>query len=234
MGDIKDGDDEKITFTFKTPRDLDDEDTFDVDITVTGEDENDAEHTASLSFEVVIKRDKHEIVVESVDVRPASLRCEESIQVTVEMRNIGQEDEDEVAIKLQFDEINYEKGFRNLELDTDDRTTRSFTIPLNNPLPAGDYFLDIITYYDTTKETDSFIEKFTAFGCSDDQEPDDEPEPDDDVDVPDVIFPPTGNVVTGEVAGKGFTNSTWYVVLLVLVGILILLIIIVLIVKFLI
>lgn len=237
MSDLDDGKDDDTTFTFTVDSDLDDGDEFDIAIRVSGEDENGAMHEDEWTVTLIVERRNHFISIEEVSVRPTTVTCQLDATVDVRVENLGADDEDEVFIEVDSADLDYNEAARNLELDTDDDIDRSFRITWDEPLEEGTYFIDVTSYYDTSRTSDRETIELEALGCSDDEDQDEE---DDDTIVVDDDFDTTtggtdgttGNVVFVDEEESNFTRVA-YVVLLALAGILVIVVILVLLKKFL-
>lgn len=236
--DIKDSDDEKVTVKFTVPYDLDD-DTTTVTIEAYGEDENgNFDHYDEYTIDLEIDRPKNEISISSWSFDKNTASCTDSYAtLSVRIRNTGTDDQEEAAILVQSDdkEIDWYKRVTDIELDESDSTTLTFNIPVKG-VEEGAYFVEITTYYDNTKKTDSEVIALEVT-CGDDTTT--------TTTTPSVpggtivITPPTtttpstddtsstNNPVYGEpVSASGsFRNSNSYLVVLVIVVIVLILVI---------
>jgi len=205
----------------------------DLIITVIGEDENGALHGERWIVTLEIEREDHEIDIRSLFLQPESVTCGTETQLTVEVRNTGRRDEDDVFIRVASPDLNFGKISDRLQLDEDDESTRNFIIPVPRTLNNGNYRITVETFYRTGTRsiTDGIL--VTKQTCAADVPDEDEPEPEepssqDDIIVvtqppvvmqppvvgtPDAVTPPTGAVVADQ---DDFLSSNLYIGLLIL------------------
>ena len=158
VGDIgtKDSSEETITF------DVEDDavqNTINCDLTTSGVDENGATHGGIIEgFGIEIKREQHDIVIKDVRVSPSPLSCgDDSIQVSVDMTNLGKRDEDEVGVQIQSIALGINDKISNLVLDEDDSSTETFIASIPENLADDKYAILVSTFYDNNKQTDSQV-----------------------------------------------------------------------------
>ncbi|HLD15411.1 MAG TPA: putative S-layer protein [Candidatus Nanoarchaeia archaeon] len=155
--DVGTNDEEVSTIELEIDDDADD-DTLKCTVLALGTDENGATHGSVLDFDLKIERESHDIHIMNVDVNPSVLSCtDRSVQVTVNFNNLGKRDEDEVAIELESRTLSYIKKFSNIVLDQDDSQAETFDIPLPSVLEPGAHVLQIRTFYESNKASDSEI-----------------------------------------------------------------------------
>ncbi len=152
----KDSSEENINF------DVEDDavqNTINCDLTTSGVDENGATHGEIIrSFGIEIKRESHDIVIKDVRVSPSPVSCEDdSIQVSVDMMNLGKRDEDEVGVQIQSIALGINEKISNLVLDEDDSSTETFIASIEQNLADDKYAILVSTFYDNNKQTDSQV-----------------------------------------------------------------------------
>ncbi len=184
IGDMgtKDTVDEEITIEIDESADSVDSTT--CYITVSGTDENGALHGEEIFFNLDIDRESHNIVIRDVRISPTALTCDDSsFQVSVDMLNLGDKDEDEVAVQVQSVALGITEKLTNLVMDQDDKSTETFILPVNTAdLTEDTYALLVTTFYDTTRQTDSTIVQLENLCNTDsDDSSDDSTESDDSV-----------------------------------------------------
>jgi len=235
MGDI--GSDEKETETIKFDVDEDcDDDTYLMEITIEGEDEHGAKHGERINIDFEVEKNRHEIKIQEINVVPAQAKCGETVQVKVEVANIGKSDEDEVTLRISAIEqdLGIDQLMPNIELDEGDATQKTFDMTLPKNTPEGAQAFTLITYYDFNEESDREAFAVTVLPC--DEEDEEEDEPATSTGSQDVSPPATtstggtataqpvdddtdaspGPVTTVRDSGDGFRDSTLYILLLVL------------------
>jgi uncharacterized membrane protein len=165
VSDIADGKDRTVEFSFSVDSDIDEED-YDVEIIVEGQDENGANHQDSLSFSVNVERKNHEILIRSVTLNPDTVSCEDGFTVNVFVENTGSNDEDEVSIDVENEVLDVFQRVTDISLDEGDTYRKTFSFSLPDNARKGDYSIIVRAYYRTDTETDEFIQQLTIGECT--------------------------------------------------------------------
>lgn len=182
VGDLDEDDDEKVTFRFKVPADMDDGNyklavkAYSDDL---GEDEEcvDDSNDLSNSFyeSVSIERETDEerfIVVDDILV-DEQLACGDVLSGSFTVYNIGDEDQERVQIVMTDTSLGVEQVFDILD-DLDEGKDEDFTFSLPIPLDAqeGSHTLRFKTFYDYNRGSfreeseDTFVATYNLIGCS--------------------------------------------------------------------
>ena len=169
--DLKQGKDKKVKFTFTLPYELDHDDTYTLELTVTGEDINNTDHTDSVSIDVEIDKEKHELLFKTAKLGIAELTCIKTTRLEVDLLNIGEEDEDDVVFTIQSTalDLSYSKTF-DLSADIDDDDNNfdySRTIDVTGK-KAGIYQIELKAQYDDKKKSVSKILNLDVKACASD------------------------------------------------------------------
>jgi len=158
LGDLKDGKSEEVEFKFRIPADLDEGD-YKVAVKAYSDDlgeSNECDDSASdldnrFYHSVSVEREDDEgkfIAIDNVEVRPDQLTCGDSVTLSADVFNVGNEDQDQVRIVLVSEDLNVDlsREIRD-DLDEGDDTTVqfSFVIPQVND---GTYTLELFSEYD--------------------------------------------------------------------------------------
>jgi len=151
--------DDQETFTFQVTFDDDAADgTTGCGLTSEGRDKFNARHGDEISFDLEIERESHDINIKSASVSPFELACtDKSFQVNVEMMNLGRSDEDDVAVEIEARTLDYNRKISNIELEEDDSRTEVFDLPVPNDLEPGAHLIQVRTFYDGNKASDSEV-----------------------------------------------------------------------------
>lgn len=155
--DLRPERDKSVTLKFKTPLEVE-EDTYDVDIHVEGEDENGTMHEVDWTVYLEVEKEKHNIRIIKASLSPAIVKCQKTASLATEILNLGREDEDEVVLEITSpDLVSFRK--ENIELyegtDDDNRYSSSLKITVPDNLGVGTYPIEIFAYYDSTRLSDT-------------------------------------------------------------------------------
>ncbi len=156
---IKENDEKDVEISFTISEDLD-EDSDRIVIEAFGEDEeNDFEHYDKHIINLEIDRENHEIKIVSWNLDRSQVNCQNGmVRLTTTIKNIGSDDEDKVLLRVFSGhlDLNWQKITRDIELDSGDKETYTFNIPVNN-VKAGTYYIQMEAYYDSDEKTDSEV-----------------------------------------------------------------------------
>jgi hypothetical protein len=148
--DDLDHDDTSDEITFKNLEiDEDDEnDDVDVVITLTGVDENGAEHTAEFIFQFDIKEIDEVIEINSVSLSSTRVLPGTDVEFEVELENIGSEDNDDVYLRVKNVELGIDEVIGAFEIEEDDEETKTILITIPEDAVPKIYSFDVKAYYD--------------------------------------------------------------------------------------
>lgn len=179
VGTLNDGEDETVKFIFRVPGDVEDGN-YRVAIKVyedSNEDEQCSDRLDGNNFEEVsIERESDEdkfIAFEDVVVSPLEATCGDTVTLTTDVFNIGEDDEDQVRVNLDSRELNLQQAFeiRN-DMDPGDSETVSFDFVVPANAQNKDYNLELTADYDyrngNYRESTSEVERarFRVIGCT--------------------------------------------------------------------
>ncbi len=179
VGDLDDGDDTKIEFTFKVPADID-EGSYTLILKAFSDDVSQSSLCTdsvaeSIQETIQVKSEDDEgkfIAFDDIIVSPTQVTCGDSVTITADAINIGEDDEDRVLINL----VNRVLGVNEIVeitqgLDQGDSKmiSFSFTVP---QVADNTYTLDLSAEYDYRngvyrQSLDDDVEtQLKVFGCS--------------------------------------------------------------------
>ncbi len=213
--DLDEGDDEEFTFTFKMPADAKDGDEYTVYVEACGEDEDGVTECAIDDSETIkIEREKHEVEISSAVISPSEIRCYDSFEVVIGLKNIGKKDEDvQLTISSAELEISESQTFELEAYDDDDyKKTISKAFAAPSDLAVGVYTINIRAEYSDEEETETL--QLTKTKC---QKAAVVEEAEETITVVD-----TSTIPSLEEEKVRFTDSLTYVILLIILTILIL------------
>ncbi len=146
--DVDDGQSEIITFEFEADQDLSDKHKYALlAIVDDGECNYDFE-----KFELI--REDHEIIIDQVSTSNENLFCGGGFDVSVDLKNIGIDEQDDVIVslkssKLKIDEETEEFAIEGFEGDDEEKKKFSVRIPDN--IRSGDYSINVDVKYNEDK-----------------------------------------------------------------------------------
>ncbi len=147
-----------VTFDFKLPYHLSDGDKVKVHIEATGENAEDSSEEYKVvdeSLEITAEKEDHELEFYRVKFDADTLSCSRSTYLRVGVRNIGDNDEDDVELAVENAELGISKHeIFDLSNDPDDdefEEEKSFLLNLEDA-PTGTYEMRITVYYDDDDE----------------------------------------------------------------------------------
>lgn len=151
LGDLSEDDQDSVTIALEVDDDADKQ-SAGMFITASGRDENGALHGDAAEANLEVERDTHDISIQSMVLTPEVVTCsDESVQLSVTVKNIGRRDENEVAINVDSKTLNLRDRVSNLELDRDDDRVKIFNLPLQKNLAEGKYAIQIQTFTDNVE-----------------------------------------------------------------------------------
>jgi len=159
VGSVPEGDSETESIKADIEEDAEDGNV-NCELAIDGTDENGARHGDKIEFDIEIERKNHDIQIQSVDISPTTLTCDDSsLQLSVSLLNLGTSDEDEVALEVSSRTLGVQQRIvSNLELDEDDSDVEVATIAVDpRRLKAGTYAIQLQSFYDNVKVSDSEI-----------------------------------------------------------------------------
>lgn len=215
IGDLGPEDTDIVTFESVIDDDADDG-TFSVEISAEGTDEFGARHGEKMTVDFEIKRKSHEIEIKSLLLNPPTVSCEKETALTVNLRNSGRRDEDEVYVNVASPELGFGARSDKLELDQDDEDSVSFNIPVpESAARPANYRLTVDTYYNTGTKSNSDAAVLALAQCkaAEEEQPPAEEQP--PVTAPPVVEQPKP-VTPAAPEKKPFTETPQYIALLAL------------------
>ncbi|MBW2986011.1 hypothetical protein KY333_01440 [Candidatus Woesearchaeota archaeon] len=122
---------------------------YDLVITVLGQDENDAWHGEKWEVSLNVDRLKHDLQIKNAVMNPEKMDCEGGqVKVDAKIINLGKRDEDDVTVELEIPDLDLITKRTGLELNEDDYTTLSFTLKVPEDVKEGVYAVNLKTYFD--------------------------------------------------------------------------------------
>ena len=157
LGDISSDDKNTGSFDFDLDDDTD-SGTSEVEMTLSGVDEFGAKHGERVKIRFKVERENHEIAIKSIVLSPEKVDCTAgNAKLVVSYANIGKSDEDQITIEVDAPKLDYNQKVTDVQVDKDNGDTNAFNIQIPANLETGTYPIEVRTYYDQNKLTDSQV-----------------------------------------------------------------------------
>ncbi len=140
---------------------------YDFDVEATADDENGARHGQKKTFSIEVEREEHEISIIRTQMTPESVSCEATSELRVDVRNVGQNDEDSVFIRISSPDLKYGQVVGPLSIDQDSTRSSTFSIPILSNLTAGTKRITVESFYDGDKLSDRDAATLQLSRCGD-------------------------------------------------------------------
>lgn len=149
--DLGDGKDDTITVSFDFSGENVDESQYTVQIEVEGEADDGTEHRTVQTITVDVERENHQVIVQKATLGSSTLQCSRQTSLQVIVENIGENDEDDVEIKVKNVPLGIDLSKTNIELDkfsgSDNEYRTTFNLNFEDAV-AGSHTLTVEVYRD--------------------------------------------------------------------------------------
>ncbi len=150
--DLRTGRDEKVAFTFDLRSETADENEYVLEIEVEGDGEDGTSHRTIETRSITVDREKHRVIISKAPDSTISLQCIRQTSLQLSAKNVGQEEEDDVEIRVRNEALGFDlrRGAIELEDYTDEDDSEidvSFSLNLEEA-DAGTYLLAAEVYLD--------------------------------------------------------------------------------------
>ncbi|MCK4670202.1 MAG: tandem-95 repeat protein [Nanoarchaeota archaeon] len=169
--DLDPDDEEDVRLDFRVPYEVEDGEEYEILIEVDGIDEHGFRHRVTTRAFLEIEKDKHNIKLTELNLRPSRVSCTRVTNLELEMTNLGEDDEDNAKVTVVNEELGIDESY-TFDLDSDpydeDFDIRKNFI-LNIPEDAEPKVYDIIvsTYYDRVRLSESRSVQLSVQDCED-------------------------------------------------------------------
>ena len=119
---------------------------------------------------VTVKKDKHEMVITDASLNRDSVDCDRNVQLSVRAYNIGDEDEDDVIVRVSSDAIGLseEETYETVdEGSSDNDVSKTFHLTIPSNALAGTHRLKVDVVYDDGDETETKYVDLMVEECTD-------------------------------------------------------------------
>ncbi len=152
-----------LTLSFTVPYAID-EDTYPMRITVDTDDDEGDSHSAEETYDFVVKKEDHKVVVSNFTITP-NPRCGESSTLSLELTNTGKENENNVKLDVENEFLNYKFSKTSIDLDSGQDSSQysdDFTIAIPKDM-QGNYPVEVTLSYN---DGDNVEKTFLPFAIS--------------------------------------------------------------------
>ena len=166
--DVNAGDREQdVTVEFDVPDDAEDG-TYTFVVTAKGEDGNGAEHTATMTFDLEVKLERDDVRITRVDLAPTSVECSRDVSMSVQVRNHGSRDQDDVMLQVDNAALGIDQDFE-FELEEsggDDDARRQFSFTVGDTIAAGIHPIEVRVFIDGDELEDEERANLNVRSCA--------------------------------------------------------------------
>ncbi|MBI2138079.1 hypothetical protein HYU13_00685 [Candidatus Woesearchaeota archaeon] len=154
VGDVEADEEETFRVEFEIPEDVEQDD-YDVVFNVEGEDENGAKHDFVLEgITLKVEKDRHDILIEKASISPSRISCSRGINVNVDLKNQGREDENEVVVRLENGNVGISQEDTSIpEIEegtgTDTELSKNYAFRISDDVSPGTYPITVRVFYET-------------------------------------------------------------------------------------
>ncbi|MBI2574261.1 hypothetical protein HYV82_00050, partial [Candidatus Woesearchaeota archaeon] len=164
-GDISPKKTKTVIIKFDVDEDAD-EDDYEIEIEAEADDENGAKHGDKLKFRLEVEREEHEITIQTAEMSPESAACEATSDLRVSVKNTGQNDEDDVFIRVASPDLQFGTVIGPFDLDEDDSKSYTIQIPVPANISAGIKRVGVETYFEGDELSDKDVALLRKGSCS--------------------------------------------------------------------
>lgn len=162
---INDKDDDTFDFDLEIPTDPDvvSEDDNYVLFVKAYEDGNEDEECEQDEIDIEIKREKDDVRIQDTSVSPSTVMCGESAEFSVDVENVGSNNQKDVYVELKESELSIDERSDEFDLDdgdsgSDSEARKRFTVRIPDDARAKSYLVEAsVTYNDGDESASEFI-----------------------------------------------------------------------------
>ncbi|MFH1456320.1 MAG: putative S-layer protein [archaeon] len=170
--EIKDNDKENFNLDLEIPFNAEFDEGDNIVLYVRAYEDGDEDQNCDYeTVELDLKRESHSVAITGVDFsQEEGLVCGDILEVTVEVENVGEKNEDDVYIRVKSSQLGIDIDSAKFDLgdysDSDNDYKKTFEIELTDDLTAGNLYVEVIVYYDDGDEYVSELFELDVDSCS--------------------------------------------------------------------
>jgi ribosomal protein L25 (general stress protein Ctc) len=166
---IKALDEKTVTLDFEIPLEVEEED-YDLEIEAKGKDKDGNYHYDSVEFTVKVEKKSHDLIIQKAQLNPTTISCTGRTSLNVKILNIGENDEDDVVLKIKNNELGIyleRTGIKlDKDIDDDNKYRKTFNLGFNKGIKSGIYLINVEVYYDGTRLIDTKTTELIVNDCA--------------------------------------------------------------------
>jgi hypothetical protein len=148
-----------VDFDFIIPLEAD-EGKYTVSIKAVGRDLRGQSHSANLDFQIDVEKQLHDVRILKAELLPRTVDCNRQSSLDLEVKNIGRDDEDDVAVEVTSSALGLNFYEDNIDLsndgfDSDSSYEKILVIRTTKETQAGDYPVSIKVFRRSSRIEDS-------------------------------------------------------------------------------
>jgi hypothetical protein len=176
--------------------------------TIEGDDDTNSKntHTFSMVVRLEVNLESDDVRITSIDLSPSTLQCSRDVTMSVNVRNHGSNDQDEVRMQIDNDALGIDQDFEFVleEAGEDDDARRSFGFSVPDTQRAGSYPIDVHVFIDGDELEDEERASLRVEDCGATDADEEEEEEPSVVTTPPTTTPTTGGDTGGITGGAVF------------------------------
>ena len=194
--DLGTGDDKRVTIKFQVPLEVE-EDTFDVLIEAEGDDENGTDQRVEMDLKLEVDKESHLLKITRASLSPTEVSCNrKNAQLATTILNIGNEDEEDVTVKVLNSDLSIDSKDVVEELtaepnEPESRFSKVFTFGVPENAESRSYPILLSALYDNDRKKAEETVTLTVNECLTAKKETTEANEEENEEV-EVISPPTG------------------------------------------
>ena len=166
--DLKDGKDKKEKIEFKIPLAVD-ENSFDVLIEITGDDENGTTHEVQYELELEVEKKNNEVKFLRNSLTPSEIKCGRTVQLSTAVINTGSNDEEGTTIEISNTDlgISFKETFDLSDdaFDDDSKFRKAFSFTVPQDITAGIYPIKSTVSFNEGTDTETQTAEMVVNTC---------------------------------------------------------------------
>jgi hypothetical protein len=161
---------DKEEMQFYIPDDAE-EDTYTIECTLEGEDEDGTDYSIDFDVDVDVEKDKHSVVFTKSTLTPSTASCTRDVTLDIGVQNIGSSDEDDVELVLDGSELDIDDSILIGTLeegdsgDKDTKYSKQYKFTVGKKVAPGTYNIHLEVFFDDGDDSNIKDVTLTVADC---------------------------------------------------------------------